>query len=154
MTNKTRSLALAALLLLTPLLAGCGVAENIVGGVVNEAQQRAEDAASEVLGGAGITSDGELPSGFPAEVPLVGAVQGGGSAPGGTDWVVLTQPGADGFTAAQAALEAVGFVGSAVDSDTDSGFGTFTLAPYTVVLTVATNADGVATATYVVTVTG
>jgi hypothetical protein len=38
-----------------------------------------------------------------------------------------------------------------VDSDADSGFGTFTGTAHRVVLTVSTDTDGVSTATYVVT---
>jgi len=127
------------------------VAENVVNGVVNEAQNQAGDAISEALGGAGISTDGQLPNGFPSDqIPVVGEVQGGGSAPDGAGWVVRSTLGSDDFAAAQAALEGAGFVASAVDSDADSGFGNFALAPYSVVLTVATD-GGVRTATYIVT---
>ena len=147
-----RPLSLALVLFAVPVLAGCSVAENVVNGVVSEAQNQAGDAISEALGGAGVSTDGELPTGFPSdEIPVVGEVQGGGSAPDSTGWVVLTTLTADDFASAQAALEGAGYVSSAVNSDADSGFGTFTLAPYTVVLTVATDTDGKTTATYVVT---
>jgi hypothetical protein len=149
-----RPLSLALLVAVAPVLVGCSAAENVVNGVVDEAQSQAGDALSEALGGAGISTNGELPPGFPEDVvPLVGEVQGGGSGPDGTGWAVRTILTSDDFASAQAALEAAGFVGSAVDADADSGFGTFTLAPHTVVLTVATDADGEMTATYVVTVT-
>jgi len=156
MTTSTlkiaRPLSLALLIFAAPALAGCSVAENMVNGVVSEAQNQAGDAISEALGGAGVSTDGELPTGFPSdEIPVVGEVQGGGSAPDSTGWVVLTTLTADDFASAQAALEGAGYVSSAVNSDADSGFGTFTLAPYTVVLTVATDTDGKTTATYVVT---
>jgi hypothetical protein len=147
-----RPLSLALVLFAMPVLAGCSVAENMVNGVVSEAQNQAGDAISEALGGAGVTTDGEMPSGFPSDaIPVVGEVQGGGSGPDSSGWVVVTTLGADDFAAAQAALEGAGYVSSAVNSDADSGFGSFTLAPYTVVLTVNTDADGVTTATYVVT---
>jgi len=147
-----RPLSIALVLFAAPMLVGCSVAENMVNGVVDEAQNQAGDAISEALGGAGVTTDGQLPSGFPSdEIPVVGEVQGGGSGPDSSGWVVVTTLGSDDFASAQAALEGAGYVPSAVNSDADSGFGTFTLAPYTVVLTVATDTDGVSTATYVVT---
>jgi hypothetical protein len=156
MTTSTlkiaRPLSLALLIFAVPALAGCSVAENMVNGVVSEAKNQAGDAVSEALGGAGVSTDGELPSGFPADqIPVVGEVQGGGSGPDSSGWVVVTTLTADDFASAQAALEGAGYVASAANGDADSGFGTFTLAPYTVVLTVATDADGTTTATYVVT---
>ena len=156
MTTSTlkiaRPLSIALLIFLAPALAGCSVAENMVNGVVSEAQNQAGDAISEALGGAGISTDGELPPGFPADqIPVVGEVQGGGSSPESSGWVVLTTLTTDDFASAQAALEGAGYVSSAVSSDADSGFGTFTLAPYTVVLTVSTDGDGATTAAYVVT---
>ena len=147
-----RPLSIALLIAVAPVLVGCSAAENMVNGVVDEAQNQAGDAISEALGGAGVTTDGQLPSGFPSDaIPVVGEVQGGGSGPDSSGWVVDTTLGSDDFASAQAALEGVGYVSSAVNSDADSGFGTFTLAPYTVVLTVNTDADGATTATYVVT---
>jgi hypothetical protein len=147
-----RPLSIALLIAVAPVLVGCSAAENVVNGVVGEAQNQAEDAISEALGGAGISSDGELPNGFPADaVPVVGEVLGGGSAPDSSGWVVRTNLGGESFASAQAALEGAGFESSAVNSDADSGFGTFTLAPYSVVLTVSTGSDDAMTATYVVT---
>jgi hypothetical protein len=135
------------------VLAGCSVAENVVGGVVDEAGKQLEDSVSEQLGGAGVSTDGELPTGFPEDaVPVVGEVQGGGNAPGATGWVVRTTlTGDEQFSTAQEGLEAAGYAPSAVNSDANSGFGTFTLAPYTVVLTVDTDNGGVTSATYLVT---
>jgi hypothetical protein len=154
-----RPLAIALLIAATPVLVGCSAAENIVGGVVEEAKnqagQAAGDAVAEALGGAGVSTDGELPPAFPADaVPLVGAVRGGGAGPDSSGWVVLTTFG-DGetFDDAQAALEGAGYTAGAVDADADSGFGNFTLAPYNVALTVATEGGGATTATYVVTKT-
>jgi hypothetical protein len=147
-----RPLSLALLIAVAPVLVGCSAAENVVNGVVDEAQNQAGEAISEALGGAGISSDGQLPNGFPADaIPVVGDVLGGGSAPDATGWVVRTTLAGDDFASAQAALESAGFESSAVNADADSGFGTFALAPYNVVLTVATDSDGVMTATYVVT---
>ena len=148
-------------------LSGCSAAENVVGGVVGEAQdqigeavdgavsdakEQMDDAISDALGGAGISTDGELPKGFPVEeVPLVGTVEGGGAGPDGSGWVVRTTLAqAATFESAAENLESSDYVASAVDSDADSGFGTYTGSKYTVLLTVDTT-DGVATATYVVT---
>lgn len=165
-TRIARPLSIALLIAVSPVLVGCSVAENIVGGVVSEAQnqagdaiseaqRQASDALSEALGGAAFSTDGQLPAGFPAEaVPVVGDVQGGVSGPDASGWAVRTTLVSDDFASAAAALEGAGFVSSAVDSDADSGFGTFALAPHTVVLTVGTDGDGVVTATYVVTVDG
>jgi hypothetical protein len=147
-----RPLSIALLIAVAPVLVGCSAAENMVNGVVDEAQSQAGDAISEALGGAGISSDGELPGGFPSDaVPIVGEVQGGGSGPDSSGWVVITTLSTDDFASAQAALEGAGYVSSAVNSDADSGFGNFVLDPYTVVLTVSTDNDGTTTATYVVT---
>ncbi|MCU1544855.1 MAG: putative secreted protein [Microbacteriaceae bacterium] len=156
--RSARPLALALLLAVSPVLVGCSAAENIVGGVVDEAKSQAADAlgdaVSDALGGAGISTDGELPPGFPAAaVPLVGTVQGGGAGPDASGWVVRTRLAAgESFATAQAALEAAGFASSAVNADADSGFGSFALAPYTVALTVAADSGGIATATYIVTI--
>ena len=174
---RSPRLVLASVLLLgaAPILAGCGVAENVVGGIAGEARDSVDDAIAgaqdgvddavasardtvdeaigQAIGGAGITADGELPSGFPADaVPLTGEVLGGGSGPDSTGWVVHTRlAAASDFAAAQAALEGAGFGSSAVDSDADSGFGTFTSNAFRVILTVSTDGDGLVDATYVVT---
>ncbi len=151
---RSRTIAIAALLLLgtTPALVGCSVADNIVGGVVDEVRGGVDDAIGESLGGAGITTDGELPSGFPvAAVPTIGEVRGGGSGPSSSGWVVQTTlASAADFATAQEALEAAGFTASGVNTDAESGFGSFSSAEYIVVLTVATGSDDVVTATYVV----
>lgn len=165
--KKTLTRSAATLALAVGLVAGltaCGEGspvDNIVGGAVDSgieslkgtAQKAVEDAAGEALGGAGITTDGTLPESFPAEVPLVeGTVRGGGAGPEGSGWVAqITVSGADRFTVAQQQLEQAGYTASGVDSDADSGFGTFTGPAYRVVLTVSTDTDGVSTATYVVT---
>jgi hypothetical protein len=147
-----RPLLIALIVFAAPVLTGCSVAENVVGGVVDEAKNQAGDAISDALGGAGVSTDGELPTGFPSDaVPIVGTVQGGGSAPDASGWVVRTTLAGDDFASAQAALEGAGYVASAVNADSDSGFGTFTLAPYSVALATDTDAEGVVTATYIVT---
>jgi len=148
-------------------LSACGAAENIVGGVVSETQDQVgdavdsavadakaqmDDAISDALGGAGISTDGELPKGFPtSKVPIIGTVEGGGVGPDSSGWVVRTTLSQDApFASAAETLESSDYVASAVNSDADSGFGTYTGKKYTVLLTVETT-DGVVTATYVVT---
>lgn len=134
--------------------------DNIVEGVVGEgADQIAEQIeggvqglVEDAIGGTEISTDGQLPAGFPSDaVPLTGTVLGGGSAPNGTGWVVRTELGsAAEFENARGALEGAGYTASAVNADASSGFGTFTSAEYTVVLVVATE-SGQANATYIVT---
>ncbi len=134
--------------------------DNVIEGIVGEGAEQlgdqvqggVEGLVEDALGGTAISSDGELPDGFPADaVPVTGTVLGGGSGPNGTGWVVRTQLGsATEFEQARTALEGAGYTASAVNSDAESGFGTFTSADYTVVLVVATE-SGQANATYVVT---
>ena len=134
--------------------------DNVIEGVVGEGAEQlgeqleggVEGIIGDVLGGVEITSDGQLPDGFPADaVPVTGTVLGGGSGPNGAGWVARTQLGsAAELEQASATLEGAGFTASGVNSDANSGFGTFTSADYTVVLVVATE-SGQATATYVVT---
>ena len=134
--------------------------DNVVGGLVDEGAKQlseqvqggVEGLVEDALGGTALTSDGKLPDGFPADaVPVTGTVEGGGSGPTGTGWVARTKLGsAAEFDTARAALEDAGYAASAVNSDANSGFGTFSSADYTVVLVIATE-SGDAHATYVVT---
>ena len=66
------------------------------------------------------------------------------------EWVRTELGSVAEFEEARSALEGAGYTASAVNSDANSGFGTFTSADYTVVLVVATEASEV-TATYIVT---
>ena len=150
--------ALAAALTLT----GCTGTplDNVIEGIVGEGAEQlgeqleggVEGLVEDAIGGTEISSDGQLPDGFPADaVPLTGTVLGGGSGPNGMGWVARTQLGsAAEFEDARAALEDAGYTASAVNADANSGFGTFTSADYTVVLVVATE-SGQAHATYIVT---
>lgn len=154
MTRLARiALSVALLAGLTPALVGCSVADNVVEGVAGEVRSGVDDAIGEALGGAGITTDGQRPNGFPSDaVPTVGEVVGGGAGPGSSGWVLRTTlSSAAEFSAAQEALEGAGFAASGVSSDAESGFGNFSSADYNVIFTVTTDSDGVATATYVVT---
>ena len=134
--------------------------DNVIEGIVGEGSKHlgeqleggVEGLIEDAIGGTAISSDGQLPEGFPTDaVPVTGTVLGGGSAPNGIGWVARTQLGsASEFEAAKTALEDAGFTASAVNSDANSGFGSFSSADYTVVLVVATE-SGQANATYVVT---
>lgn len=122
--------------------------DQLVGGIDDQIRGLVDD----VLGGVELTGDGELPASFPAEVPLTGSVLGGGAGPEGSGWVVRTRLDAGlGFADAAAALEQAGFAASGVSSDASSGYGAYSSDAYRVDLSVATDGDGVVTATYVVT---
>ena len=122
--------------------------DQLVGGIDEQIRGLVDD----VLGGVELTADGTVPSSFPAEIPLTGEVLGGGAGPQGAGWVVRTRlDGGVAFTDAAAALEGAGFAPAGVSSDATSGYGAFSSVAYRVDLSVATDADGVMTATYVVT---
>lgn len=134
--------------------------DNIVEGLVDQGVEQITSGIDEsvrglvddVLGGVELSTDGEAPSSFPAEIPLTGEVLGGGAGPEGSGWVVRTRlDSAADFEAAATALEGAGFTGSGVSSDDASGYGAFTSGAYRVDLSVATDAQGEVTATYVVT---
>jgi len=85
-------------------------------------------------------------------VVLTGQILGGGAGPEGSGWVARTEiDGGLGFTEAAAALESAGFAPSGVSSNASGGYGAFTSAAFRVDLSVATDGDGIVTATYVVT---
>ncbi len=160
---RTRLAALALAGALAVGATGCSTGtpiDNIVEGLVQQGvdqimggiDEQIRGLVDEVLAGVEITTDGTVPASFPTEVPLTGEVLGGGAGPEGSGWVVRTQlDGGLGFDDAAAALELAGFAASGVSSDADSGYGAYTGAAYRVDLSVATDADGVVTATYVVT---
>lgn len=112
-----------------------------------------DGALDTALKGAKVTSDGQLPDGFPTkEVPLVdGTVLGGGSGPDGTGWVAQVRVGSvDEFEAASDALTRAGYTESVGRADLSSAFGLFRSDGHRVVLTFAKTDAGV-TATYIVT---
>ena len=122
--------------------------DQLVGGIDDQIRGLVDD----VLGGVELTGDGQVPASFPTEVPLTGDVLGGGAGPEGSGWVVRTQLGAgQGFVEAAAALEQAGYTASGVSSDATSGYGAYSGEAYRVDLSVATDGEGVVTATYVVT---
>ncbi|MFN4002132.1 hypothetical protein [Microcella sp.] len=161
---RSRRLAAAALALaLVGGTTACSTGtplDNIVEGLVQQGvdqlvggiDEQIRGLVDEVLGGVEITGDGQVPASFPADVPLTGSVLGGGAGPEGSGWVVRTQlDGGLGFADAAAALEGAGFAASGVSSDAASGYGAYTATAYRVDLSVATDGEGVVTATYVVT---
>jgi len=112
-----------------------------------------DGALDTALEGTGVTSDGQVPDGFPtSDVPLVdGTVLGGGAGPNGSGWVVQVRAASVGdFAAATDRLTAAGFTESAKRADASSAFGMFRSDDHRVVLTVSDGTDGV-TATYIVT---
>jgi hypothetical protein len=150
----------ATSLSLTVGLTACSaqsLVENIVGGAVQEGKKALSDNAEklieELAAGTSISTDGELPAGFPAdEVPLGGGtVLGGGSGPDSSGWIVnVSLPSVASFEIASRALTDAGYTAAGVSSDSTSAFGTFTDSTYRVVLTVTTGGDGKVTANYVV----
>jgi hypothetical protein len=155
--------AVALALGLLATTAGCTTGtpiDNIVDGLVQQGVDQVTGGIDEsirgivddVLGGVELTTDGQVPSTFPADIALTGAVVGGGSGPAGSGWVVQTLlEGGLTFADAADALEAAGFAASGVADDEGGGYGAFTSSAHRVDLSVITDADGVVTATYVVT---
>jgi len=112
-----------------------------------------DGALDSALRGADVTTDGQVPTGFPtAAVPLVdGTVLGGGAGPNGSGWVVQLRAGSvDDFTAARQQLSAAGFDDGTTRVGSSSAFGLFRSDDYRVVLTFSERKDSV-TATYIVT---
>lgn len=143
---------------------GSSVASNVSGAVQGIDGKAIQDGMASVAGGidgaldtalkgADVTSDGQLPDGFPTkDVPLVdGTVLGGGAGPDGSGWVAQVRAGsvAD-FTTAADRLTAAGYTESVKRVDSTSAFGLFRSDGYRVVLTLAKTDAGV-TATYIVT---
>jgi hypothetical protein len=155
---RVTSAALIAAGLVLPLAAcsGEGVVDNIVRGIVGDQidqfSEGVQEQIQDALGGVDFTTDGALPDGFPAEVPLVSdEVIRGGSAANGAGWAAQVRVAdASVFSDAQAQLEQAGFTASGVNSDAGGGFGVFTSSQYRVVLTIAQDGADVV-ATYVVT---
>lgn len=164
-TSKPRRV-LAAVALSLALVAGTSACstgtplDNIVEGLVQQGvdqlvggiDDQIRGLVDQVLGDVELTGDGQVPATFPAEVVLTGTVLGGAAGPDGSGWVVRTQLDAGlGFEDAAAALEQAGYSASGVSNDSGSGYGAYSSATYRVDLSVATDGEGVATATYVVT---
>lgn len=164
--TATRSRRIVGAALALALVAGTSACstgtplDNIVEGLVDQGvdqllggvDEQIRGLVDDVLGGVELTGDGQVPASFPEEIPLTGAVLGGGAGPEGSGWVVRTQlDGGLGFADAAAALEQAGFSPSGVSADAGSGYGAYSSDTFRVDLSVATDGEGVVTATYVVT---
>lgn len=156
---RVTSAALLSVGLVLPLAAcsgGGGLVDNVVEGIIGDQidqfSEGVQDQLRDALGGVDFTTDGSLPEGFPADVPLVSDdIVRGGSAADGTGWAAQVRVAdASAFADAQAQLEAAGYTASGVSADSNAGFGVFTSSQYRVVLTVAEDGDAVV-ATYIVT---
>jgi hypothetical protein len=131
--------------------------KDISGGAIQEGMKNVaggiDGALSSALKGANITSDGQVPSGYPSSaVPLAdGTVLGGGAGPNGSGWVVQVRVDSlDRFADVQKQLTGAGFANGTSRTDASSAFGLFTSDSYRVLVTFTKNSDGV-TATYIVT---
>lgn len=103
-TARRAAAALAIAALSTALFAGCA---NPIEDLVN---QGVEGAIEDATGGE-VSLDGELPSDFPAEIPLVDGEVALSAGTGGADgWMVMiTATAADPIADAVAKLEGAGF---------------------------------------------
>ncbi|WP_308799286.1 hypothetical protein [Agromyces silvae] len=112
-------------------LTGCtaGPLQDIVG-------QQAEEAIEGATGNDVNLGGGELPTGFPGEVPLVdGEISFSAGSGGAEGWIVTIDPqAADAVAAATAALEAGGFLPEAAFEGVDLGAKIFSNGTYLVLL--------------------
>ncbi|MRG60786.1 hypothetical protein GE115_13040 [Agromyces sp. CFH 90414] len=106
------------------------------------AEQGVEEAIEGATGGE-VNLGGELPEGFPAEVPLIeGSITFSGGAGGAEGWIVTIDPSTDAADAAAeaaAALEAAGFAKETAFEGADLGAQIFSNGTYLVL--VAGDAD-------------
>jgi hypothetical protein len=139
---------LAALLLTTPVLAGCAPSIPALGGSVT-----GDDADS---GDADAAADGaEVPADFPAEIPLIdGEVLSGVSlgSEGAQVWsVLIAVDDGSAFDEITRQLEGVGFVASGLGGTTELGStGTFSKDPYDISVAVSGGSDAGWAAKYTV----
>lgn len=118
-----------------PLLAGCAnPVEGIVNGVVEEAT------------GGNVSLGGELPDGWPAEVPVIDGeilFGGGGASEGQQGWVVtIKSSSADPIADARKQLEDAGFTGDAEATASGGAAGAIAMKNANFTVLVAGNADG------------
>jgi hypothetical protein len=140
-SRKTTAVALAAVLLVAPLLGGCSIISNVVGGATG---------GGSVIPGQGIPSD------FPKDdVPLIdGDVLLGLTIPGDNGekaWnVTIKVDGVDAYSTIKDQLTGAGFEYQEISTSADASTGSFTKDPYSVIVAVA-QADGDWNANYTVT---
>ncbi|TAJ49895.1 MAG: hypothetical protein EPO52_02895 [Herbiconiux sp.] len=150
MTTKKLSVALALSFaaLLGPTLSGC--MGNPVEGIVEGAVEQAGG------GDVDLNSDGGLPDGFPADIPLYdGEIVGGigmGSVEYGGGWTVIVKVDdvQSAFTAIDDQLTAAGFEASLSGFSDGTGTGAYSNAQYSVLVSVTDDGSGQKTATYIV----
>lgn len=144
--RKTLALAIAAAIVITPLLSGCGGIQGII---------------DQATGGAIQPSVGELPNEWPDEVPVVdGEIIGGNKATDPEDesstlWTAIIGRNDDvesTKTAVAESLEAAGFEGVNTDGAPIDAL-PYKNDTYTVLVFVATGENDTVTATYNVTET-
>lgn len=119
-STKTRA-ALAASVAVFASVALAGCFANPIEGLVKGGVEQAVEGAT----GGDVSLGGQLPAGFPSEIPLIdGEIGFGGSAGEGSEagWVVTIQSeAADPIAEARAKLEAAGFTAEAgFEGDTGS----------------------------------
>lgn len=137
-SRKTTAVALAAVLLLSPMLGGCSIIQNAIGGATG-----------------GVVPGQSVPADFPKDVPLIdGDVLLGLAVPGDNGekaWnVTIKVDGIDAFDKIKTQLTDAGFEYQEVSVGADTSTGGFTKDPYTVLVVVA-QADGDWNANYTVT---
>jgi hypothetical protein len=141
-TRLTTAVALASALVLAPMLTGCGALEGII---------------EQATGGDVNVSIGQLPDGWPTEVPVInGDIIGGGTAKsddGTPVWnVTIKVESEETFAEIQAQLEAAGF--ASVDAGELDGGDTITSGAFKNdtygVLVAVTGSDGNFIANYTV----
>ncbi|MDH6236144.1 hypothetical protein [Cryobacterium sp. CG_9.6] len=135
MKLSTRALTLSLVLALgaTGALSGCASIGNVVNGTVKEAT------------GGQVNLGGELPDGWPSEVPVIDGeilFGAGNAASGQSGWVVtIKTASADPLTEARTQLEEAGFVTDTSASNGEAGAVAMKNDAYRVV--VVGNSDGV-----------
>jgi hypothetical protein len=121
--------ALAVAGLTATLMAGC------IGPIGDLANRGAEEAVESATGG-DVSLGGELPAGFPSEVPLLdGEISFSAGSGGAEGWIVTIDPSvSDALAAATAALESGGFAPEAAFEGVDLGAKIYSDGTYLVLL--------------------
>lgn len=151
MTTKKLSLVLAVSFaaLLGPALTGCigNPVESVVEGAIEQAGGGEVD----------LNTDGGLPDGFPVdEVPIIdGTVQSGlsiGTVEDGGGWTIIVEVAdvESAFNEIDAQLTGAGYEATLSGFSDGTGTGAYSNDQFSVLVSVADDGSGVATATYIV----
>lgn len=151
-TAAGRLLIVAALALAAPLtLSGCSLIGNAVSGGVENVVEGAVEGAT----GTDIESGTDVPSDFPAEVPLLdGTISYAGAlgSDGDKIWTVAVEvSGLDAYDQISADMQAAGFAVDFEGTSSDGATGSFSTDTLGALITVAEDGNGGYIATYVVT---